>query len=217
MVLHVRIRTGSDSWFSKNLHIRIGSDSTFSDQDWTQTENFTVRSSQVDLPARENNGAPHIHYAAVDWFSISLKLADIKVIVVNRPYFEARTRPEPEITSPNLAWARHLFLKSDLVPKAKSTKWLKTCASAGYQKTSCTGIAAGTRFYHTLNSKHLNQNIGLNNHKLSLLVNDNIADCKASQERETWRQAISISEWDIDLSHSSRCVKIKSKCSLEKR
>jgi len=95
IVLHVQIRTGSDSWFLKHLRIRIGSDSTFYDQGWTQTENFTDHSSQVDLPVRGNIGASDIHYAAVDWFSISVKLADIKVIVVNRPHFEARIRPEP--------------------------------------------------------------------------------------------------------------------------
>jgi len=31
--------------------------------------------------------------------------------VVNGPHFEARTRPKPKITSPNLARARRLFLK----------------------------------------------------------------------------------------------------------
>jgi len=32
----------------------------------------------------------------------------------------------------------------------------------------CTGIDAGTRFYHTQNSNHLHQNIGLNKHNLML-------------------------------------------------
>jgi len=30
---------------------------------------------------------------------------------------------------------------------------------------------------------HLDQNIGLNKHKFSLLVNDNIAECNVSQEK----------------------------------
>jgi len=51
-------------------------------------------------------------------------------------------------------------------------------------KTWCTDIAAGTRFYHTQNTNHLDQNIGVNNHKLSLLVNDNSAECEASQDQE---------------------------------
>jgi len=38
------------------------------------------------------------------------------------------------------------------------------------------GIAAGLRFYHTQNNNHLDQNIGLNKHKLILLVNDNTAE-----------------------------------------
>ena len=40
MVLHVRIRSGSDWWFSKILQIRTGSHSIFADQDWTRTEKF---------------------------------------------------------------------------------------------------------------------------------------------------------------------------------
>jgi len=40
MVLHGRIRTGSDWWFSKILWIRTGLDSVFADQDWTRTEKF---------------------------------------------------------------------------------------------------------------------------------------------------------------------------------
>jgi len=40
MILHWRIRTGSDWLFSKILRIRTGSDSISSDQDWTRTEKF---------------------------------------------------------------------------------------------------------------------------------------------------------------------------------
>jgi len=40
MILHWRIRTGSDWWFSKILRIRTGSDSISSDQNWTRTEKF---------------------------------------------------------------------------------------------------------------------------------------------------------------------------------
>jgi len=54
MVLHGRIRTGLDRWFSKILRIRSGSDSTFTDQDWSRTEQFhslliseTLVSSQI--------------------------------------------------------------------------------------------------------------------------------------------------------------------------
>jgi len=40
MILHWRIRIGSDWWFSKLLRIRSGSDSILSDQEWTRTEKF---------------------------------------------------------------------------------------------------------------------------------------------------------------------------------
>ena len=40
LLLHWRIRTGWDWWFSKILRIRTGSDSILSDQDWTRTEKF---------------------------------------------------------------------------------------------------------------------------------------------------------------------------------
>jgi len=55
---------------------------------------------------------------------------------VNGPHFEARTRPEPEITSPNLARTRHIFLKPDLGPNTKFTDGVKICATAVYQKRS---------------------------------------------------------------------------------
>jgi len=48
--------------------------------------------------------------------------------VVNGPDFQARTRHDPEITSPNPA--RHLFLKPDLGPKAKFTEWVNICTNA---------------------------------------------------------------------------------------
>jgi len=40
MILHWRIRTGSDWWFSKILRISYGSDSILSSHDWTRTEKF---------------------------------------------------------------------------------------------------------------------------------------------------------------------------------
>ena len=77
--------------------------------------------------------------------------------VVKGPHFEAR--PEPEITSPNPARARYLFLKPDLSLKAKFTEEGKICATAEQQKT-CAGVVAGTRFI-TENSNHPDQNIDI--------------------------------------------------------
>jgi len=52
------------------------------------------------------------------------------------------------------------------------------------------GIVATTRFHHTLNSNHLNQNIGLNKHKLSLLVKHNTAECNVSQAKRIYHATI---------------------------
>jgi len=58
MILHWRIRTGSDWWFSKMLRIRTGSDSILSDQDWTRTEIFhSPLISAVHLPLLHLCGA----------------------------------------------------------------------------------------------------------------------------------------------------------------
>jgi len=40
MILHWRIRTRSDRWFSKILRIRTGFDSISWEQDWTRTGKF---------------------------------------------------------------------------------------------------------------------------------------------------------------------------------
>ena len=39
-------------------------------------------------------------------------------------------------------------------------------------------------FYHIQNSSRLDQNIGVNNHKFSLLVNGNTTECNVSQEKK---------------------------------
>ena len=96
--------------------------------------------------------------------------------VVNELHFQVQIRPEPVITSPNPDRVRHLFLKPNFSPKATFTEWDKVCATAEYQKMQCTGIATCKRFYHTQNSNRLDQNIGLDKHRLSLLVNDNYAE-----------------------------------------
>ena len=57
---------------------------------------------------------------------------------VNGPHFEAWTRPQPEITSPNPARARYLFLKPDLGLKAKFTEGVQICATAT-ENAVCSG------------------------------------------------------------------------------
>ena len=54
--------------------------------------------------------------------------------VVNGPHFEAQTRPEPEITSPNPA--RHSFSKPDLGPKAKLLSEPRYAQLQGIKKRS---------------------------------------------------------------------------------
>jgi len=60
--------------------------------------------------------------------------------------------------------------------------------NSGVSKTYCAGVAAGKLFCHTQNTSHLDQNIGLNKHKLSLLVNDNAAECNVSQNKNKLSQ-----------------------------
>ena len=50
--------------------------------------------------------------------------------IVKGPHFEALTRPQPEITSPNSTRARYLFLKPDLGLKAKFTEGVQICTTA---------------------------------------------------------------------------------------
>jgi len=77
------------------------------------------------------------------------------------------------------ARARHLFFKPDLArkPNLPYESGMRNC---GVSKTECAGVVAGTRFYHTPNSNQLEQNISLNKHKLSVLVNANTAECIVS-------------------------------------
>ena len=106
--------------------------------------------------------------------------------------------------SPNPARARNnkpesgrsltFIFEAQFIPKGKFAEWVKICATAGYQKTQCAGVAAGTRFYHTQNINLLDQNMNLNKHKLSLLVNANTAECnvfwhknKLSRNYPQWR------------------------------
>jgi len=93
--------------------------------------------------------------------------------------------------SPNTTRTRHPFLQPDLGPKNKFTECIKICATAFYQKTLRTGIASvGYIFCHTQNSNHLDQNIDINKFKLSLLVNDNSAECNVSQEERSYPEII---------------------------
>jgi len=82
-----------------------------------------------------------------------------------------------------------IFLKPDLGPKVKFTEWVKLCTTVWCQEMSCTGIAAGTRFYHTQNSNHLDQDL-VTKHKRSLLVNIKTAECNVSQEKRNYHETI---------------------------
>ena len=44
--------------------------------------------------------------------------------------------------------------------------------------------------YHTENSNHLDQNIGLNKHKLNSPVNNNTAECNVSKEKRNYHETI---------------------------
>jgi len=96
--------------------------------------------------------------------------------VVIGPHFEAWTRPEPQITSPNPARARHLFLNPDLGLKAKFTE--RNCWVTKNVVCRCCRYTV----YHTENSNHLEQNTGIIWHKRSMFVNDNTAEYNVSRE-----------------------------------
>ena len=88
-----------------------------------------------------------------------------------RPHFEAWTRPEPETTSPNSARAQ--FRPDNQISRVSQD--MRIC---GVQKNVVYGYSCKC----TVLSQH-DHNIGLNKHKLSLLVNANAADCNISQEK----------------------------------
>jgi len=46
------------------------------------------------------------------------------------------------------------------------------------------GHSCRFKFYHTRNNNRLDRNIGLNKHKLILLVNDNTAECNVTQKKK---------------------------------
>ena len=67
---------------------------------------------------------------------------------------------EPEIASANPP--RHISLRPEN-QIYRGSRDIRNCRAS--KNVSCTGIAAGTRFYHTHNSNHLDQNIGLKKKK----------------------------------------------------
>jgi len=92
------------------------------------------------------------------------------------PKSQARTWPEPTFIS-----------ETRFRPENQIYRVSQDLHNCGLSKTECTGIAAGARLFHTQSSNHFDQTIGLNKHKLSLLVNDNTAVCNVSQEKKKSR------------------------------
>jgi len=77
MILHWRIRTGSDWWFSKILRISTGFASILSDQDWTWTEKF--RSPLIS--------AAQVYFARI-WQMNLRRDASIRQMTVSRWAFQ---------------------------------------------------------------------------------------------------------------------------------
>ena len=100
-----------------------------------------------------------------------LRLLSTQSLQIRGRYFEAWTRPEPETTSPNSARAR--FRPENQISRVSQD--MRIC---GVQKNVVYGYSCKC----TVLSHH-DHNIGLNKHKLSLLVNANAADCNISQEK----------------------------------
>ena len=77
--------------------------------------------------------------------------------VENGPHFETRTRPELDITSRNLARARHLFFEAQFKPESQIYRVRQDKRNCGVSKN----------VVHWCNCKytalsHLDQNTGLN-------------------------------------------------------
>jgi len=103
--------------------------------------------------------------------------------VVKGPHLEAWTRPEPEITSPNPAWAPHLFLKPDLGLKANLSGEFRYAQLRSETNIVCR-FSWRDMFYRTENSNHFDQNIFIIWHKRSMLVKDNTAEYNVFQEKK---------------------------------
>ena len=78
---------------------------------------------------------------------------------------------------PELGPSPTFIFKPDLVRKPNLP------SESRYAQLPGIGGPTGTRFLHTQNSNLLDQNINLNQHKLSLLISANTAECNVSQQK----------------------------------
>jgi len=67
--------------------------------------------------------------------------------------------------------------------------------NCGVTKTVVCRCRCRYAVYHTENSNHLDQNIGIIWHKRSMLVNDNTAQCNVSQAKETITKLSTMALW----------------------
>jgi len=79
-----------------------------------------------------------------------------------------KPEPEPEITRRNPAQAPHLFWK----PKSQIYRVSQDMRNCGLSQNVVCGYRCSYTVHHTQKSNHLDQNINLNKHKHSLLVNE---------------------------------------------
>jgi len=90
---------------------------------------------------------------------------------VSRPHFEARTRPEPE------PGPRPTFIfEARFKPESQIYRVSQDKRNCGVSKNVVYGYSCKVL-------AHLDQNIDFNKHKLSLVVNNNAAECTISQEK----------------------------------
>jgi len=91
---------------------------------------------------------------------------------------------KPESGPSPKSQTRHLFLKPGLGLKAKFTDWLKGMCNCRATKNVVCRCSCRYTVYHTENSNHLDQNIGIIWHKRSMLINGNTVEYNVSQEKK---------------------------------
>jgi len=130
------------------------------------------------------------------WFQSIFTVGGWRMYPFNLPllapaYISTQCCKRASFWSLNPTQARHLFLKSDVGPKAKFSEGVKICTISESQKNAVFGYSYRYTVYHTQNNNHLDQNIGIIWHKHSILVKDNTAEYKVSQEKTKKQKKLS--------------------------
>ena len=104
--------------------------------------------------------------------------------VAKGPYFEAWTRSEPEVTSSTFIFEARFRHESQI----NRGSWdMRNCGVTNNAVCRC---CSRYTVYHTENSNHLDQNIGIICPKRSMLVNDNTAGYNVEKKKKNYHEII---------------------------